>query len=122
MYRKQLLFEYLGKTTMVVLHVGHYEPSGRLAIELLQEGLYGLEPFAHMTVNLPIDAPIESNESFINTSLIGDDILKFIRENSLGRELTVPYEGYKAVAFNMDKLYEYDPDGVTKFMLRQFRP
>ena len=31
------------------------------------------------------------------------------------------YENYKAVAFNMDKLYEYDPDGVTAFMLRQFR-
>ena len=121
MYRKQLPFACLGKTTMVVLHIGYYA-SGRIAIELLQEGLYGLEPFAHMTVNLPIDAPMESNEAFINTSLIGDDILKFIRENSLGRELTVPYEGYKAVAFDLKRLFEYDPDGVTKFMLRQFRP
>lgn len=121
MYRKQLPFACLGKTTMVVLHIGYYA-SGRIAIELLQEGLYGLEPFAHMTVDLPIDAPMESNEAFINTSLIGDDILKFIRENSLGRELTVPYEGYKAVAFDMKRLYAYDPDGVTKFMLRQFQP
>lgn len=121
MYRKQLPFEYLGKTTMVVLHVGHYEPSGRLAIELLQEGLFGLESFVRMTVNLPAAAPLEANETFIDNALVGDDILWFIEENSLGKELSVPYEGYKAVAFNMDKLYEYDPDGVTAFMLRQFR-
>ena len=121
MYRKQLPFEYLGKTTMVVLHVGHYEPSGRLAIELLQEGLFGLESFVRMTVNLPAAAPLEANETFIDNALVGDDILRFIKENSLGKELSVPYEGYKAVAFNMDKLYEYDPDGVTAFMLRQFR-
>ncbi len=121
MYRKQLPFEYLGKTTMVVLHVGHYEPSGRLAIELLQEGLFGLESFVRMTVNLPAAAPLEANETFIDNALVGDDILRFIEENSLGKELTVPYENYKAVAFNMDKLYEYDPDGVTAFMLRQFR-
>ena len=121
MYRKQLPFEYLGKTTMVVLHVGHYEPSGRLAIELLQEGLFGLESFVRMTVNLPAAAPLEANEAFIDNALVGDDILRFIKENSLGKELSVPYEGYKAVAFNMDKLYEYDPDGVTAFMLRQFR-
>ena len=122
MYRKQLPFEYLGKTTMVVLHVGHYEPSGRLAVEMLCEGLYGLEPFIRMTVNLPVTAPLEANEAFIDTTLVGNEILRFIEENSLGKELSVPYEGYKAVAFNMDKLYEYDPDGVTKFMLRQFRP
>ena len=122
MYRKQLPFEYLGTTTMVVLHVGHYEPSGRLAIELLQEGLFGLESFVRMTVNLPAAAPLEAYETFIDNALVGDDILRFIKENSLGKELSVPYEGYKAVAFNMDKLYEYDPDGVTKFMLRQFRP
>lgn len=121
MYRKQLPFEYLGKTTMVVLHVGHYEPSGRLAIELLQEGLYGLEPIARMTVNLPVTAPLEANEAFIDNALVGDDVLRFIEDNSLGKELTVPYENYKAVAFNMDKLYEYDPDGVTAFMLWQFR-
>ena len=121
MYRKQLPFEYLGKTTMVVLHVGHYEPSGRLSIELLQEGLYGLEPIARMTVNLPVTAPLEANEAFIDNALVGDDVLRFIEDNSLGKELTVPYENYKAVAFNMDKLYEYDPDGVTAFMLRQFR-
>ena len=29
---------------------------------------------------------------------------------------------YKAVAFDLKRLYEYDPDGVTKFMLLQFRP
>ena len=106
---------------MVVLHVGHYEPSGRLSIELLQEGLYGLEPIARMTVNLPVTAPLEANEAFIDNALVGDDVLRFIEDNSLGKELTVPYENYKAVAFNMDKLYEYDPDGATAFMLRQFR-
>ena len=122
MYRKQLPFEYLGKTTMVVLHVGHYEPSGRLAIELLQEGLFGLESFVRMTVNLPAAAPLEAYATFIDNALVGDDILRFIKENSLGKELSVPYEGYKAVAFDLKRLYEYDPDGVTKFMLRQFRP
>ena len=60
-----------------------------------------------MTVNLPIDAPMESNEAFINTSLIGDDILTFIRDNSLGKELTIPYGNYKAVAFDLKRLYEY---------------
>ena len=51
---------------MVVLHVGHYEPSGRLAIELLQEGLFGLESFVRMTVNLPAAAPLEAYETFID--------------------------------------------------------
>lgn len=122
MYRMQLPFECLGKTTMVCLHVGFYEPSGRLAVEMLCEGLYGFEPFARMTINLPVIAPLAANEAFIDTTLVGDDILQFIRDNSLGKELTVPYEGYKAVAFDMKRLYAYDPDGVTKFMLRQFRP
>lgn len=120
MYRKQLSFVCLGKTTMVMLRVGYYQ-NGRIAIELLQEGLYGLEPFVRVTVNLLAAAPLEANEAFIDNTPIGDDILRFIKENSLGKELSVPYEGYKAVAFNMDKLYEYDPDGVTAFMLRQFR-
>lgn len=120
MYRKQLSFVCLGKTTMVMLRVGYYQ-NGRIAIELLQEGLYGLEPFVRVTVNLLAVAPLEANEAFIDNALVGDDILRFIKENSLGKELSVPYEGYKAVAFNMDKLYEYDPDGVTAFMLRQFR-
>lgn len=122
MYRKQLPFEYLGKTTMVCLHAGCYEPSGRLAVEMLCEGLYGLEPFARMTINLPVTTPLAANEAFIDNALVGDDILRFIKEHSLGKELSVPYEGYKAVAFDLKRLFEYDPDGVTKFMLRQFRP
>ena len=68
MYRKQLSFVCLGKTTMVMLRVGYYQ-NGRIAIELLQEGLYGLEPFVRVTVNLLAAAPLEANEALLTTLL-----------------------------------------------------
>lgn len=45
--------------------------------------------------------------------MITDDILTFIREQKLGVERSVPGIGYKVVAFDMDKLAEFDSDGVT---------
>ena len=65
-----------------------------------------------MTINIP-GFPLKSNEAFIDNTMITGDILTFIREQKLGVERSVPGIGYKVVAFDMDKLAEFDSDGVT---------
>ena len=70
-----------------------------------------------MTVNLPA-YNLEDNEAFINGD-ISKDLLRFIRENKLGKVLpyTVKsgYGRYAAVAFDLEMLAEYDPSGVASF-------
>ena len=94
---------------MISLRVGRYEQGEHLAIEMFDnDGI----PFAKMTINIP-GFPLKSNEAFIDNTMITGDILTFIREQKLGVERSVPGIGYKVVAFDMDKLAEFDSDGVT---------
>lgn len=81
-----------------------YEKGQHLALEMFDsDGI----PFAK-DHNIP-GFPLKSNEAFIDNTMITGDILTFIREQKLGVERSVPGIGYKVVAFDMDKLAEFDP-------------
>ena len=114
---KKLRFKWEFGDEMVSLYVNQYAYGGRLYIGMINYGEDGPEPFADMTVNLPA-YDLEDNEAFINGD-ISKDLLRFIRENKLGKVLpyTVKsgYGRYAAVAFDLEKLAEYDPTGVASF-------
>lgn len=102
-------FRCMGEIMMISLRVGRYEKGQHLAIEMFDsDGI----PFAKMTINIP-GFSLKSNEAFIDNTMITGDILTFIREQKLGVERSVLGIGYKVVAFDMDKLAEFDSDGVT---------
>lgn len=110
---KTLVFRIADRLELVFLHVSMYEFGMGLAIELYCcDGM----PYARLTVNLT-DAPfkLQPNEAFINTNIAGKEILTFIRENRLGT--LVPGKVYKyfpVVAFDWDRLREFDYLGVEK--------
>lgn len=114
---KKLRFKWEFGDEMVSLHVNQYAYGGRLHIGMINYGEDGPEPFADMTVNLPA-YDLEDNEAFINGD-INKDLLRFIRENKLGKVLSYTvksgYGRYAAVAFDLEKLAEYDPSGVASF-------
>ncbi len=109
---------YDEENVTVSLHVADYALGNGLYIGMTSYSEDGPEPFADMTVNLP-GYSLEPNEAFISGDMSGD-LLNFIIENKLGEVL--PFEGksgygkYKAVAFDLEKLKEFDPKGVSEFM------
>ncbi|MDD3253018.1 MAG: DUF4313 domain-containing protein [Lachnospiraceae bacterium] len=114
---KKVPFKWeLGEET-VSLQVNSYAYGERLYIGIICHGEDGAEPFADMTVNIPAYS-LEPNEAFISGDL-SKDLLAFIKENKLGKVLpyTVQsgYGRYSAVAFNLDKLKEFDAKGVDEF-------
>lgn len=115
---KKALFNWeLGQET-VSLKVGRYAYEDRLYIGIISYGEDGPEPFADMTVNIPMYS-LEPNEAFISGD-ISKDLLNFIRTNKLGKVLpyTVQsgYGKYAAVSFDLERLKEFDPKGVSEFM------
>lgn len=98
-----------------------------LVAKYVQGGLYiglaaltedGEEPFCDMTVNLD-GCRIGKNEAFINADM-ARDLLGFIREQELGEVLPLKersgYCEYSLVRFDMDRLREFDPDGVREYL------
>jgi len=114
---KVVPFKRAGRVEKVFLHVHLYEFGMRLAIQIYCIGKLCIEePYARLTINIP-SAPFElkQNEAFIDMRYAGKEFLTFIRQNHLGT--IVPgktFNGFPLVAFNMDKLREFDPDGVEK--------
>lgn len=118
--RKKVLFTCMGRTEKIALSVGCYPGGKRLRIQMVRDGVYGLEFFCEMTLDTPEVNELGINGSYITSNvIIQDDIMKFILENKLGVELTTPCDGYKAVAFDLEKLSEFDRDGVIKFLFKQ---
>lgn len=110
---KVVPFRCMGEIMMISLRVGVYQNGKRLAIELLEDGA----PFAKMTVNIP-NYPLKSSEAFIDETMITNDVLTFICEQGLGEVHSVPGIGYKVVAFDMERLAEFDASGVNSFLMR----
>ncbi len=114
---KKAAFDWNSGHEMVSLHVGSYAYGDRLYIGMVSYGENGPEPFADMTVNIPM-YPLKTNEGFICGDL-SKDLLNFIRDNKLGKVLpyTVKsgYGEYAAVAFDLERLKEFDPSGVAEF-------
>lgn len=107
----------LGEET-VSLHVSSYAYGNRLYIGMTSYEADGAEPFADMTVNIP-EYPLAPNEAIISGD-ISKDLLKFIKENKLGVKLPCEvvsgYSRYAVVAFDLNKLKEFDEKGVTEYM------
>lgn len=107
----------LGEET-VSLHVSSYAYGNGLYIGVTSYGADGAEPFADMTVNIP-ECPLAPNEAIISGD-ISKDLLRFIKENKLGVKLPCEvvsgYSRYAVVAFDLNKLKEFDEKGVTEYM------
>lgn len=115
--KKQVPFKWeLGEET-VSLEIGQYAYGERLYIGITSHTEDGPEPFADMTVNIPAYS-LEPNEAFISGD-ISNDLLRFIKENKLGKVLPYKvrsgYGQYAVVAFDLEKLKEFDPKGVSEF-------
>ena len=88
-----------------------YAQNKRLAVSLLrkEEGLW--KPYAFLTVNLPKE-PLQENMG----------LLDFVLKNQLGT--LCPERGrsgrytYPKIAFDMEKLREFDPEGTEKYLYR----
>lgn len=114
---KKVHFKWQFGEETISLHISRYQYGDRLYIGMTSHSEDGPEPFADMTVNLP-QYSLEPNEAFINGD-ISKDALAFIKEQKLGKILPYTaqsgYGRYAVVAFDLDKLKEFDPNGVAKF-------
>lgn len=108
--RKTLKF----KNNNLFIEVTQYQSNGNLAIlAYTEEELYG-----DITINLP-GFSIYEDEGIIN-AITKDSGLekKLIREGIIKEVITtVKYNmgKYDLVAFDMEKLKEYDPEGIEKY-------
>ena len=114
---KKLTFEWDYGEEPVALRVDSYRQGNRLYVGMITYAEEYPEPFADMTVNLP-QLPLKDNEAFINGDL-GKSILNFIEKNELGTVLSGKgrsgYGEYAKVAFHLDRLQEFDPEGVARY-------
>ena len=97
-----------------------YAVNKRLAIDLLCKENGYWEPYAFLTVNLP-EVPLQANEAFIKDFDENAGLLDFVLKNKLGKVLP-GQEGrsgfctYPKIAFDMEKLREFDPEGTGKYL------
>lgn len=114
---KKLTFEWDYGDEPVSLTVDTYRQGNRLYVGMISYTEGYPEPFAAMTVNLP-QLPTNVNEAYINGDL-GKSVLHFIEKNGLGKVLPDTgrsgYGEYAKVAFDLDLLQEFDPDGVARY-------
>ncbi|MCC8106058.1 MAG: DUF4313 domain-containing protein [Clostridiales bacterium] len=79
------------------------------------------EPFGAVTVNLPVsdEIPLKVNEAYIS-DFMSKYLLEFIQKNKLGTILPEKghsgYCDYAKVAFDMERLREFDPEGVKRYL------
>ena len=115
--QKKVPFKWEFGEETVSLHVDSYVHGKGLYIGMTNYGEDGPEPFTDMTVNIP-GYSLEPNEAFISGN-ISKNLLEFIKENKLGKKqpYTVKsgYGNYAVVAFDLDKLKEFDPKGIEEF-------
>lgn len=96
------------------IEVNSYANNNRLYI-----GLYHMEDgqpelFGDLTVNLPCD-DVKANEAYISDFSVKSK-LQFIRQHKLGRVVSRREDyRYQKVAFHLDRLAEFDKNGVDEF-------
>jgi hypothetical protein len=108
----------------LALRVGSYANNGCLYIGLYNKTEDGFDDFADLTVNLPISSmiPPEPNEAFIS-NFATESKIQFIKKHKLGVVLPeVGHSGYctyAKVAFDLERLKEFDPTGVEEHLNQQ---
>lgn len=103
---KKYQYEAFGKMLDVFPEKTKYL-NGRLALRLLTNGDYGLEPYGTITVNLPECTPLDSDCAFVDTNNFPDIdvwlLLHGIAEPT-GRAAQSGYCCYPEFKFNRSKL------------------
>ena len=98
--------------TDVTLRIDSYVQGHGLYIRLDEEDDC---PLADLTVNLP-ESQLKHGQAYINHEM-SEDFLRFIEQNHLGTVLPQHgfsgYCSYNAVDFDLDRLAELDPDGMS---------
>ena len=108
--RKTLKF----KNEKLYISVFKYENNGRLAILADTEE----EPYGDITINLS-GYSVDEEEGFINSITKDSGLEQKLIEEGIIKEIitTVKYNmgQYDFVVFDMEKLKEYDPEGMQKY-------
>ncbi|WP_027643658.1 DUF4313 domain-containing protein [Enterocloster clostridioformis] len=121
---KTLGFDWEFGHEELALEVSSYANNGCLYIGLHNKTEEGFDQFGNLTVNLPMSSmiPLEPNEAYIDHFLSKEN-LRFIKKHKLGVVLPeIGFSGYCAyakVAFDMERLREFDPKGVEGYLQRR---
>lgn len=121
---KTLGFDWEFGHEELALEVSSYANNGFLYIGLHNKTEEGFDQFGNLTVNLPMSSmiPPEPNEAYIDHFLSKEN-LRFIKKHKLGVVLPeIGFSGYCAyakVAFDMERLREFDPKGVEGYLQRR---
>lgn len=121
---KTLGFDWEFGHEELALEVSSYANNGCLYIGLHNKTEEGFDQFGNLTVNLPMSSmiPPELNEAYIDHFLSKEN-LRFIKKHKLGVVLPeIGFSGYCAyakVAFDMERLREFDPKGVEGYLQRR---
>jgi hypothetical protein len=109
-----------GKQTLAI-EVKTYKDNGNLYVGLWAKDGDVFEPFTDLTKNL--GQRLKPNEAYVKTFDENEGFLDFILDNRLGTVL--PEKGrsgfceYHKIAFDMDKLAEFNPEGVKEHLKHQ---
>lgn len=115
--KKTLDYEWEFGKEEILLEVASYCYGENLAILMYHKEDGELEAFGDLTVNLPAYS-LDPNEAFI-ADFDSKSKLAFIKQHKLGKVL--PWKGrsgfceYAVVAFDLNRLSQYDKEGVEKF-------
>ena len=121
---KTLGFDWEFGHEELALEVSSYANNGCLYIGRHNKTEEGFDQFGNLTVNLPMSSmiPPEPNEAYIDHFLSKEN-LRFIKKHKLGVVLPeIGFSGYCAyakVAFDMERLREFDPKGVEGYLQRR---
>ena len=108
--RKTLRF----KGEKLFLEVAQYQSNMNLAITAYTEE----EPYGDITINLP-GMCVYEDEGFINSYTKSGGLEKALIDKGIIKEVQSTckynYGEYDLVTFDLEKLKEYDPEGVEKY-------
>ena len=114
---KTLGYDWEGGHEDLIIRVLSYADRKRLYIGLYKEEDGEWEDFGNLTVNLPHE-DVKKNEAFIDHNFF-ESKLQFIKKYQLGEILPETavsgYCTFSKVAFDLDRLAEFDPDGVCAY-------
>jgi hypothetical protein len=117
---KTINFDWKYGRQTLGIEVKSYRDNGNLYVGLWSRDGNGFEPFTDLTKNL--GQRLAPNEAYVKTFDENEGLLPFIQENRLGAVLSARGRSgfceYHKVAFDMDRLAEFDPEGVKAHMER----
>ncbi|MHB1032991.1 MAG: DUF4313 domain-containing protein [Pirellulaceae bacterium] len=114
----QFNWKYRKNPIKLAIQVQSYQMNCNLYIGLWWKHGGSIEPFTDLTVNL--GKTLKPNEAYVKTFDENEGLLDFILKNQLGTLL--PEKGYSGfneylkIAFDMERLKEFDPDGFKEHM------